>query len=406
LGRTLAALAVVTALLVPGCLGTPTAGDGTGPEAVPPEAGQPDEAAAGAPGKAGGEAPGEAGDDAMTEAFVAIGGAGDDLFREVSIFFGADRRPGYALRAIRDVHDLKDWSYRLDVPRAVENCREALADLMVSDYSDWDETGMTVVVVSTLAQRDASALVRNDCVRVLAWFRNWIAPLAAAIPPGPEPDQNAVLGALRAFESILKKEAPFEDPADRTVFVDGVAVLGSYPWAELALPDARLARNRVAQPRGVVRALAGRNFRPGRSDSLVADSLDRALIRVTDQVLVLSLLGGLADPVAHVRAAAARSLGEQRMVAAAPVLARALGTEPEASVRISWLAVLGNLGETGESVRDEVVPAIAGLLHDPNDSVRRAAARELAGLTHEDPGPDVTDWQRWWRTRNAESTGS
>ncbi|MCU0726937.1 MAG: HEAT repeat domain-containing protein [Planctomycetes bacterium] len=393
MGRWLSFTAAVAALCLSGCLGTPPAEEGAGPEAAPPAA-----EAAGAEGT-------EPGSDAMTDAIVTIGDAGGDLFQELAIFLGADRRPGYALRVIRDVHDLRDWSYRLDVPRAVEKCRDALSDLTVSDYAEWDETGMTVVVVSTLAQRDASALVRNDCVRVLSWFHDWIHPLSAAIPAGEPPDQEGVLDALRALESIMKKETPFADPADRMVFMDGVAVLGTYPWAELALPDAKLARNRVAQPRGVVRALAGRTFRDGRSDPLLADTLDRALIRVTDHVLSLSLLACLADSAAHVRAAAARALGERRIAGAAPVIARVLPGEPESSVRIALVGVLGDLGETGEDVKALAIPALAGLLEDPNDSVRRAAARELAGLTFENPGPDVSDWQRWWRERNAEPAG-
>ncbi len=326
-----------------------------------------------------------------------LGEAGSDVLREISILLGADRRPAYAIDVIREVHDLKDYSHRVRIPDAVERCRGAVADLGRSDYTEWDETGMVVVVLSTLALRDSAAIVRNDCVRVLAWFFDWVHPVAAGIPPGGETTEEGVLNALKAMEAILDKEKPFAEAADRLVLTDAVSVLGSHPWSDMSTPDPRLARNRLAQPRGVVRALAARAFRDGRDDAVLADSLDRAIIRVADQVLALSLIAALADPAAHVRAAAARALGERAVPGAVEMLAASLARESESSVRIAWIAALGELGARDEEGRKVVVPALAGVLGDPDGSVRRAAVRELARLTGENPGPESTDWQRWWR---------
>jgi hypothetical protein len=381
----------VAAALLAGCLGTPVAEDDTGRKPVP------------AGGPHGGGQPSVGDPNAFSDVMVSFGDTGNDLLNELSFLLGADRRPGYALRTIRDVHDLSDWSYKIDAKNGVERCRESLEDLKVSDYEGWDETGMVVVVISTMIQRDASALVRNDCVGVLTWFYDWIHPLAEEIPAGSEPGEDAVLDALRALDSILTKEGGAAAGADRSVLVDAIATLGNFPWAKVALPEPRLMRTRVAQPRGVVRALASRPLKDARGNALLADTLDRALIRVTDQVITMSLLGALIDPADHVRSAAARAIQDRRLPGGVAQIARALPVEKESPVRLSCIAALGALGGDDEAAKAEAIPALAAALGDVNDSVRRAAATELARLTGEDPGPDVADWQRWWREKSPEA---
>ena len=223
---------------------------------------------------------------------------------------------------------------------------------------------------------------------MLTWFYDWIHPLAEEIPAGSEPGEDAVLDALRALQSILTKEggAAAVD-ADRTVLVDAVSTLGNYPWSKLSVPDPRLVRTKVAQPRGVVRTLAGRPLNDARSNALLADTLDRALIRVTDQVITMSLLGALVDPSDHVRAAAARAAADRRVPGGAALIGRALPAERESSVRMACVVALGTLGTGDETAKAEAIPALAATLGDSNDSVRRAAATELARLTGEDPGP-------------------
>jgi len=325
-----------------------------------------------------------------------------DIFGDIAIFFGGDRPPSRALKVIREVHDLKDWSYRMNVPNAVEQCRDAVRDLARSDYASWDESGLVVSVVSQMLSRDPSALVRSDCVTALLWFHGWVHPDAKKMGKGVASPMEDVNRALTALAELPKGQAGVANPSNRLVCIDAVSILGSHPWDDIRSPDPSVVRTSLARPRGITRRLTARDLTGYRKVPEVRDTLDRALLRLSDQVIFMSLVGALADGSSHVRSAAVAALTRAGRSRAVPPLIHTLEKEEHEFVRTAIVEAITDLAEYSETPMPEAVVALAAELTDPDLSVRYAAARGLTRLTGESPGGDPTDWIRWWQENGAE----
>lgn len=325
-----------------------------------------------------------------------------DFLGEVLIFLGADRPPVLALREIREVHDLKDWSHRFDVPNSAERCREAVHDLGESDYESWDDLATAVWVLSTMAVRDPSALVRDDAIGVLAGFRPWVHRDAVAMGRGPQVTEEDVSRALSSLKDLHAENRPHRTPAERMACMDGISVLGNYPWDRLKMDDPAAARAQLSPPRGVFRFLLAGSLEADRADPRIRDTLDRALVRLSDEVIFLTEVAGLADRAGHVRRTAAKALEAAGDPRAVGPLAFTLSREGEDAVTLGILSALGELGTAGD--RTVALAAAAGRLDDPSPSVRRAAARAMAGITGENRPDDPAAWRRWWREQGGETS--
>jgi len=323
-----------------------------------------------------------------------------EVLQEAFIFFGGDRPPSRAIQAIREVHDLRDWSLRRDVPDAVGKCREAVRDLTRSDYKTWHETAVAVVVLSEMSIRHPSALIRHECVDALEWFDGWIHPDAEKMGPGVETTEADVGKALRALDRLAASEKPPADPAERIVCVEAVTVLGSHVWDDGVAKEPAVIRTRLSRPRGILVRLIRPDLQRRRADEAVSDTLDRAILRLADTVIRLSQMAALGDRTAHVRARAAKAVARCGDARATAPLAWSLEAETRADVKRELAAALGEVA--GSERAGEAVPALGAALSHSSPSVRSAAARALAKVTGEDPGPDTSDWQRWWTEHSGE----
>jgi len=372
---------------------------GTPPEA-PPEGGTP------------GEKPGESGENGKPEGYqeppptdlskLEFSGGGFDFVNDVFIFFGADRPPSRALKEIREVHDMKDWSYNPKYPDAAKRTSEAIADLRESDYTSFDDTSMVVAILSTMVSRDRSALVRDDCIATLGWFRSWIHPMLLDVGDGVLTSEEEVLQALKVLDALHKDPKAKLSSSDRLVCLDAIAILGSHRWDDVVSDDPIVYRTKMSRPRAIIRRLTGYDLRTSRQDPQIRDTLDRALIRVTDQTLFLSLVAGLSDTVAHVRSGAARQLRKAGDPRALPPLLHTLESEEDAPVRLALISAISEVAVLTDEGKATATPSLAKALNDSSTSVQRAAARALKRVTGQNPGPDPIDWRRWWRAKNAE----
>ncbi len=335
----------------------------------------------------------------------AISEKSADFLQEVLIFLGADRPPRRALRVIRDTHDLKDWSLRLDVPGAAEKTREALRDLTRSDYESWEETALVISIVSTLSTRDRASLIRSDCISTLHWFDGWVHPDAVALGRGPEPAEKETLQAMNVILDLAEKAKTGDVAGNRGVVIQAVEILGNHRWARVDRPEPGILRARLSRPRGVIRLLGSNRLDWCKGDPEVRAALDRALVRLADDVHTLAPLAALGDRAPFVRAAAAAAIRPDAADAVGP-LAHALRREVTASVRLSLVNALGRLAGEGAGPRHPAVAALAGVLADPDASVRRAAARLLERATGLGLGSDPAAWRRWWRNEGPEKSGS
>lgn len=175
----------------------------------------------------------------------------EGFFQDLLVFFGAERPPSRALAKIRDTHNLRDWTYRIEVPDAVETTREAVLELTESDYDSWEETALVIAVLSTMATRDASSLVRADCITSLTWFRGWIHDDAVRMGRGVATTEEDVIKALRALDKLKTDPKAGTDPFRTLLILDSVSVLGSHPWDELASERPSVIRTTLSRPRGV-----------------------------------------------------------------------------------------------------------------------------------------------------------
>ncbi len=333
---------------------------------------------------------------------LEFSGGGFDFVNDVFYFFGADRLSSRALVEIREVHDLKDWSYQAKYPDAAARTRAAIADLRDSDYTSWDDTAMVVAILSTMVSRDRSALVRDDCICTLSWFRGWVHPTLISVGPTIQTSEEEVLQALKVLDALHEDRVTPLGASDRLVCIDAIAVLGNHDWDRVMSDNPIVYRTKMSRPRAIIRRLTGRDLQKSRADPEIRDTLNRALIRVTDQTLFLSLVAGLTDPVPHVRAGSARHLrsaGDPR--ALAPLL-HTLESEEDAPVRLALISAIADVAVLNDEGKAAAVPGLAAALNDSSTAVQRSSARALARVTGANPGPDPVDWRRWWRKKNTE----
>jgi HEAT repeat protein len=137
-----------------------------------------------------------------------------------------------------------------------------------------------------------------------------------------------------------------------------------------------------------------------RGNAQIRDTLDRALLRVSDEVVVLTMMAALADRTGYVRTSAAKALTRSRDARAVGPLILALESEPTDFVRLELVRALG-ASAVGDA-RRRAIPALADSLIDLDTSVRQAAAREMERLTGAGIGVDPSAWLRWWKEHGKE----
>lgn len=194
------------------------------------------------------------------------------------------------------------------------------------------------------------------------------------------------VGRLQLPEGIPALSGALEDPHDQTV-VDAVRGLGQIGTPEAGRPLVEHLYARPDQcPARVVQDALVRCYKSEPqllmeevrlSDDALRPLLARALAEVADH-RVLDRLRDLAlDPLAEVRASAARIIALLKPPSALHILP-ILAEDPEWFVRLRAAAAIGALG------RNSGIPVLIPLLCDRNRFVRLRAASELAAFRGEE----------------------
>jgi len=219
------------------------------------------------------------------------------------------------------------------------------------------------------------------------------APSEEGSAPGDEADLAGFIAELRAEIDTLSRWKT-------AAIAAGVQLPGE--------PGRTLAEAAAPRPAESLPAMAARFAESGRSRLGAAEpaSLAPAFSTRTERTLYLSSLDDLSspDPTARRRAAAClKALGSR---ASAPVLAAALGREPDGEAKAAILGALGALGEpsvadlVGRELGDvrpavraaavdavaallgaKALPALSAALGDESPAVRRRAAVQLGFLS-------------------------
>ena len=128
------------------------------------------------------------------------------------------------------------------------------------------------------------------------------------------------------------------------------------------------------------------------------DALEWSTSRVADQVVYLTFLAALDDPVAFVRSQAVRTLEPIARPEVLLAFARALARERDFVARLTMIEAVGRAGKDRLDAEPFLVPALATALHDPDETIRLAAARALGRVIGgRADADDAAGWQRWWR---------
>jgi HEAT repeat protein len=160
----------------------------------------------------------------------------------------------------------------------------------------------------------------------------------------------------------------------RTCLIEAaVAILNRLVWGELRVPEHALKNALANTCRPSPRVLANYLSQSrGKTRELIA----RVLSEMAGPELVNELLPLAADPLAEVRAAAARALAHTSPQMALPALS-ILVRDPEWFVRLRAVVALGSLDGRGR-----IKPLLHGLC-DSNRYVRQRSAWVLAGIKPE-----------------------
>jgi len=155
--------------------------------------------------------------------------------------------------------------------------------------------------------------------------------------------------------------------------------------SQAGLAPGPAAARAAPPPHASLAALAGGFSAGGRTGVSAGDAaqLKAFLTTHADQVLWERAMGDLSAPLASTRLRAIRQLEALGAGAAAPLLAAALGREPEAGVKVELLRALARFAE----------PFAAGLavaeLADPRPEVRAEALQALAAVAEHEAAPHL-----------------
>ncbi|HTP28494.1 MAG TPA: HEAT repeat domain-containing protein [Anaeromyxobacteraceae bacterium] len=225
--------------------------------------------------------------------------------------------------------------------------------------------------------------------------------------PGGEGEDAGCENDLAAFISELRAEIETFRAWKRTAQAAGLTLEGA---AQGPTADEKEAPREAPTPLPTIASRFEAAGRIGLSPEEAA-ALPSFSTR-TERVLYETALADLGSPDAAIRRRAANGLRALGSKGAAPLLARALGRETEADVKVALLIALGALAEPGAAdlalrelsdarpavrtaaleaasalARGAVAPQLSAALADPSPLVRRRAA-VLLGFT---PGAAVDD---------------
>lgn len=325
-----------------------------------------------------------------------------DLKAQIDAVFGAKSLPGRHLGDIEAAHEsvINPWRLRADQPDALMRTSNAVQALATCEYARWEESAIAVHILSSMAEKHPSALIRATAFDTLARMGEWAIPAAdLAVAPTTENDVKDAITRLRNAA-----RAPAGDASASADVARAVSVFASYRFdTQVAPPEGADFRNvgrilvaHFNMANTVLGALTSDVVVSYAADPAVHDALELGRVTVSASAIRAGLLAGAtADPSEIVRAAAVRNLAVIRPEIGAAVLSAAVRRDLASAVRREAARALGSYPAA------ESVPALLDALGDDMPDVRSAAAQSLRALSGQDFREDRALWRRWWQSGGA-----
>jgi hypothetical protein len=334
----------------------------------------------------------------------------DDVSEFIETLTGSPTTTADRLKTILTAHDrtdAKSWpllpneegeSQLRTVIRAIDKIEETPFELLIG-------RAKTLAILAGVAQHSASRLVRSRATLA-------VARLGKSLPVDPPESTKAPTDVVlteihellkKADGAVPKKDRP-ETPAMRKTRREALMSLAAYrfwPPETFAVPM-RDRRDAFMSSRRWTRNLIGYFYRglrflPDLEDPDFAAKIDTRLDGLVAEFVRYEVCRAmLRDDDRSVRYDAVncvRVLGTKDLL---PALAVAAAEEPIDLVR---LRVAQTLTEMGALDRKVSVPALIGLLGDHRLDVRHAAYGGLRLLTARDHGEEMRPWMDWWATQ-------
>lgn len=277
--------------------------------------------------------------------------------------------------------DVSRTNQHLEDP--AEFCWDRVTDLLQVRLANVAETAEVIYWAGAVVEGDPFPLSRLQGIRVLGLVVARDKPDLAILAPSDLNYQAATASRLELLNKLLEASLDGKlDAEQRRVYLDTIVEIGRTPFA------------RASQSRQLARSLAT-------TYAAETDREIRAALATASGVLVArgalqQLDRALADPLDHVRIAAARemvaTLGRGALV---HVVAR-LREDRDASVRAAVAELAGSVARVGDPGIEGVFEYLALATRDTESVVSVNAMEALGRISGVGRQFDVDWWRRWW----------
>lgn len=336
----------------------------------------------------------------------SLDGLVKDALGEVDLLMGGKNVPATHIAELESYHVEGTWQFRADVSDPLEKTREAVRDLAVADYADWNESALTVRILTSMIEGHPAGLVRLEALDSLTSIGAWT--IESTVDNGDWAEERDVIRSVKTLRDALENVQRGQMPTDEgnLVLADALDTIAAFdfprragdPFDDDVVGFERQINRRRGTAAGVLRVLTGESMRRLQVAPVVRSAMDRALVNVAAATIRLTLADAtLADDTASVRTNGARSLGVLVPPHGALVLAAALRSDRDSAVRREAARSLAAFAP------EDALPPLVEALFDDVPSVRSTAVRSLTALTGENLGDDRAAWVRWLESRRASS---
>lgn len=316
---------------------------------------------------------------------LAILGVGGGCSRKLSGGGGAldvlaydmlkmDRGTGYYFTTLQGAHDRTNFAYRAsEDPFLADKCVDAIRHLGDAKYDRLEGEVQVILLLSDVLLEDPIVLAKIQSAEALT-------KLALELPVAPVPDRpergDRYLAVLKELDGMHDDEGrrKVDTPATRQRVIQLFDEIGSYRFPKLL------------DTKNGLRFFPARRYVTAEVDPALREAIDRAMVRRSRAVVLVSLTDAVQESSSAVREAALRGL---KTLAVADALESVIDRIPVESSGLVRIAIADYLGAIGGPA---AVKALVGLLDDDDASVRHHAHEALVRTSGRDLGRETLAW--------------